>query len=372
MVAKYRKTSTTLIKGAKTLDRKYYTDKNIFFSELENIFYKNWLCVGRSNDIIKIGSYLTLSIGNESIVIVRNGKNLINGFFNVCRHRGTRICVEKKGKFSKTIQCKYHGWTYNLNGQLVGAPNMDHGDGFNKNDYSLHKISIKEWAGFIFISMSDKIEEDFDNFYNPIKTKFNEWQLEELNTIEKKEYLINANWKLVIQNYNECYHCPTIHPDLAKIHHFTSGENDLYEGPFLGGFMTLNDNMKSITKTGNLSSEPIPNVSKINHNRIYYYSLFPNMLISLHPEYVMYHTVIPISPNKCKATCSWLFLEGNNDQYNQNDAIEFWDKTNKEDWSISELSQLGIQSKKYIPGPYSSRESLLSTFDNYYLSKLNK
>ena len=176
----------------------------------------------------------------------------------------------------------------------------------------------------------------------------------------------------MIQNFNECYHCPTIHPDLAKIHHFTSGENDLYKGPFLGGFMTLNNGMNSITKTGNLSSKPVPGVSKTNLNRVYYYSLFPNILISLHPDYVMYHTVIPISPSECKVTCSWLFLKDNNDQYNQNDAIEFWDKTNKQDWNISELSQLGIKSKKYIPGLYSDRESLLHSFDNYYLSRLNK
>jgi Rieske 2Fe-2S family protein len=174
-----------------------------------------------------------------------------------------------------------------------------------------------------------------------------------------------------MQNFNECYHCPTIHPDLAKIHHFTSGENDLYKGPFLGGFMTLNNGMNSITKTGNLSSKPVPGVSKTNLNRVYY-SLFPNILISLHLDYVMYHTVIPISPSECKVTCSWLFLKDNNDQYNQNDAIEFWDKTNKQDWNISELSQLGIKSKKYTPGPYSGRESLLHSFDNYYLSRLNK
>ena len=370
MVDKYHKTATTLIKGAKTLDRKYYIDKDIFDLELENIFYKNWLCIGRSNEVSKKGKFIKFDLGSESIIIVRNDKNVLNGFFNVCRHRGTRICIEEKGSFSNTIQCKYHGWTYNLEGRLVGAPNMDNVDKFEKKDYPLHTVLIKEWEGFIFICLSDKAEE-FDTFYEPIKNKFNEWQLSELETIEKKDYLVKANWKLVMQNYNECYHCPTIHPDLAKIHHFTSGENDLYEGPFLGGFMTLNENMNSITKSGDLSSNPIPAVKKINLNRVYYYSLFPNMLISLHPDYVMYHRVLPISTNQCKVTCSWLFLQKNNDQHNKRDAIEFWDKTNKQDWNISKLSQLGIQSRKYSPGPYSGRESLLSTFDNYYLSKLN-
>jgi len=371
MVDKYHKTATTLIKGAKTLDRKYYTDKNIFDLELKNIFYKNWLCVGRSNEVSKKGDFIKFDLGNESIIIVRDDNNILHGLFNVCRHRGTRICSEKKGKFSNTIQCKYHGWTYNLEGSLVGAPNMDEVENFDKNNYPLHKVAIKEWEGFIYVCLSDKTE-SFDDFFKPLKNKFNEWQLSKLKTIEKKEYLVRANWKLIIQNYNECYHCPTIHPDLAKIHHFTSGENDLYKGPFLGGFMTLNDDMNSITQNGQLSSEPIPGMSKTNLNRVYYYSLFPNFLISLHPDYVMYHTVLPITTDKCKVTCSWLFFETNNDKHDKSGAISFWDNTNKQDWNISELSQEGIQSKKYSPGPYSGRESLLSTFDNYYVSILNK
>ena len=371
MVKPYHKTATTLIKGAKTLDGKYYSNETIFNEELINLFHENWLCVGRSDDIKKKGNYITFQIGNESLIIIRNERNHLNGFFNVCRHRGTRICIDEKGSFSKTIQCKYHGWTYNLNGSLVGAPNMDSVDDFNKSDYPLHSVLIKEWDGFIFICLSDK-PESFEIFYKPLKNKFNEWQLSKLKTIEQKNYTIKANWKLVVQNYNECYHCPTIHPELAKIHHFTNGENDLYEGPFLGGFMTLNEDKKSITNSGNLSSKPISGVTKTNLNRVYYYSLFPNMLISLHPDYVMYHTIVPVSPSECKVTCSWLFFKENDDKHNYSDAIEFWDKTNKQDWEVSELSQLGIKSKKYTPGPYSSRESLLSTFDNYYLSKLHK
>ena len=371
MVKQYHKTATTLIKGAKTLDGKYYSNAKIFKEELINIFYENWLCVGRANDVKKEGNYISFEIGNENIIIVRNKKSQLNGFYNVCRHRGTRTCIDKKGSFSKTIQCKYHGWTYNLDGNLVGAPNMDNVEGFKKGDYPLHNILIKEWNGFIFICLSDN-PENFENFYKPLKNKFNEWQLSTLKTIKQIDYTIKANWKLVMQNYNECYHCPTIHPELAKIHHFTSGENDLYEGPFLGGFMTLNEDKKSISKSGNLCSKPIPGITKKNLNRVYYYSFFPNMLISLHPDYVMYHTIIPLAPSKCKITCSWLFLEENTHHHNYDDAIEFWDKTNKQDWEISEQSQLGIQSKKYTPGPYSPRESLLSTFDNYYLSKLTK
>ena len=186
MVNKYYKTATTLIKGARTLDRKYYTDKNIFELEMKNIFYKNWLCVGRSNEVPANGDFIRFDLGYESIIIVRNNDTL-HGFFNVCRHRGTRICTQERGKLSNTIQCKYHGWTYNLQGNLIGAPNMDEVENFNKNNYPLHKVLVKEWEGFIYISLSNETE-SFDDFFAPLTNKFSDWQLSKLKIVEKKCY----------------------------------------------------------------------------------------------------------------------------------------------------------------------------------------
>ena len=367
----FKKTASTLSKDAKTLGREYYTSEKILDKEYEALFYNDWICSGRSSELSKVGQYKTIKIGKESIIILRNNNNKIVAYFNVCRHRGTRICNHNNGQFSKSIQCGYHGWTYDLNGNLIGAPHMNVVKNFKKINYPLHSVALKEWEGFIFINLAEK-PTNFEIYFSPILNRFKQWNISTLKTLETKKYNIEGNWKLVIQNYCECYHCPILHPDLAAIHNYMGGRNDLYEGPFLGGFMTLNNDKKSITESGNLSSKPIPGVTKRNLNRVYYYSLFPNMLISLHPDYVMYHTIIPVNPSKCKITCSWLFFEGGNNEHNYRDAIEFWDKTNKQDWKISELSQLGIQSKRYTPGPYSSRESLLSTFDNYYLSKLNK
>ncbi len=368
----FKKTAETLIKDAHTLEQDYYINPDILQKEYENIFLKNWICAGRSSDLKEKGQYKVINIGPESVIVLRGDDGELIAYYNVCRHRGTRICENESGQFSKSIQCKYHGWTYNLNGQLFGAPNMDAVDTFNKDDYSLHPVTIAEWDGFIFINLSDSPKK-FATAFAPLMNRFSHWDIADLAVHETKQYIVNGNWKLVIQNYCECYHCPILHPDLAAIHNYMGGHNDLYEGPFLGGYMDLNEDKESITASGQLCCPPLDGVKGDNLNRVYYYSIFPNMLLSLHPEYVMYHTVWPEGIDKCKVTCSWLFSKQTVDsgKYKTSDAIDFWDMTNKQDWYISELAQLGIQSKKYFPSPYSGQESLLAAFDKYYLSVLN-
>ena len=368
----FRKTAETLKPGAHTLGREYYTSSDILQKEYENLFLNNWICAGRSLDLAENGQYKVINIDTESVIVLRDENGDLKAHFNVCRHRGTRICEKAAGQFSKSIQCGYHGWTYDLKGKLIGAPHMDAVVGFKKEDYPLHSVALKEWEGFIFINLSDE-PEDFDSVFAPIKDRFSPWNISDLVVQGTKEYSVNGNWKLVIQNYCECYHCPILHPELAAIHNYMGGRNDLHDGPFLGGYMDFNDDKNSITASGELCCPPLDGVKDENLNRVYYYAIFPNMLLSLHPEYVMYHTVCPDGVDKCKVTCSWLFAKDvvESGKYNTKDAIDFWDMTNKQDWYISELSQLGIQSKKYSPAPYSGQESLLAAFDRYYLSELN-
>ena len=366
----FKKTASTLSKNANTLKRKYYISKKILNKEYEHLFYKHWICAGRSSELSSIGQYKTINIGKENIIILRDNNNKIVAHYNVCRHRGTRICKNKNGHFSKSIQCGYHGWTYDLNGDLIGAPHMDAVENFNKINYALHSVALKEWEGFIFINLSDK-PNNFEFYFSPILNRFKQWNISTLKTLETKKYNVKGNWKLVIQNYCECYHCPILHPELAAIHNYMGGRNDLYDGPFLGGYMDFNKNKESISKNGQLCSPILPQLEEKNKKRVYYYSIFPNMLLSLHPEYVMFHTVWPDGYKKSKVECSWLFEDDviNSNKYQLKNAVDFWDMTNKQDWHISELSQLGIQSKKYTPAPYSGQESLLAAFDSYYLKQ---
>ena len=370
-MSNFFKTADTLKQGSMTLSQKYYMDDSIFKKEMSNIFFNSWLCCGRSQDMSNSGDYKLFNIGNESIMILKNEHNEINAFYNICRHRGTKICTKKNGNFSKSIQCPYHGWTYDLNGNLRSAPNMDAVNDFNKSDYPLHGLRLAEWGGFIFINMGDA-PVDFSFEFSPLKNCFAEWEIEDLITLHSKSYDVNCNWKLIIQNYSECYHCPLIHPPLAYATPYMGGRNDMVSGPFLGGYMEMKSD--SITQNGKLCGPILGQLSKKNINRVYYYSIFPNMLLSIHPDYVMHHIVWPLSSDKCIINCSWSFSRkiNENSNFHPENAIDFWNRTNLEDWKICEQSYCGIKSKKYMPGPYSGQESLLAAYDEHYLSILNK
>ncbi|MBT5116265.1 MAG: aromatic ring-hydroxylating dioxygenase subunit alpha, partial [Candidatus Marinimicrobia bacterium] len=210
----FKKTAETLPKGAHTLERDYYVNPSILQREYHNIFFKNWVCVGRSSELTEVGQYKLINIDTESVIVLREKNGNLKAYFNVCRHRGTRICEKVAGQFSKSIQCGYHGWTYGLDGRLIGAPHMDAVEGFKKDDYPLHSIALAEWEGFIFVNMSNN-PNNFDTAFAPLFNRFSNWNISDLVVQETKEYIVKGNWKLVIQNYCECYHCPILHPDLA-------------------------------------------------------------------------------------------------------------------------------------------------------------
>ena len=187
------------------------------------------------------------------------------------------------------------------------------------------------------------------------------------------DYDVRANWKLMFENYSECFHCSPVHPTLVKLSPADSGANDLTAGAFLGGYMEVKPDYGSLTLSGNACAVPVGDLHGKEQHRVYYYSIYPNMLLSLHPDYVMVHTFWPESPDRTRIECEWLFhpdaetLPG----FNPDDGVDFWDRTNREDWHICELSQSGVASRAYTPGPYSPRESISAAFDREYLRTLD-
>ncbi len=357
--------------GAQPLERAYYASEEIFRAELERIFFNRWICIGRSEQISNAGDYFLYTLGNESMIIVRDRQGVARAHYNVCRHRGTRLCEASAGQLSETIMCPYHAWTYSLDGRLLAARLMQDTPGFDKADYPLFSANLVEWDGFLMLNMSQR-PEPFEEAYAPLINKWDAWRLGELRLGGHIEYDVHANWKLLVENYSECYHCPLIHPALTAISPPTSGRNDLLEGPFLGGYMDLEEDAQSMTIGGHTARPPIRGLPTAEHTHVYYYSLFPNTLLSLHPDYVMVHTMRPISPSQTHVTCEWLFEPEvmAQPEFDPSDAIGFWDMTNREDWHACEISQQGVQSRAYIPGPYAQSEGLLWTFDRYYRAAL--
>ena len=338
------------------------------------------MLVGHQSQLPAAGDYFTTMVGGESLVIARDKQNILHGFYNVCRHRGTRL-IETNHKpvcgHTAAIQCPYHAWTYSLDGKLIGAPHMEDVPGFDKGDYSLHAVNIGLWEGFIFVNLAAPQRDGWislEDWFVPLVGKFSHWNLPNLRPEKRIEYDVRANWKLIFENYSECYHCPGVHPALSKVSPYDSAENDLTEGPFLGGFMRINRG-KSLTMSGNTCAIPVGSDTQDAKEedrveRVFYYSIFPNMLLSMHPDYVMVHQLWPQAPDRTLIYCDWFFHPdaGRRDNFNADDAIEFWDMTNKQDWHVCELSQQGISSRAYEPGPYSSRESIPAAWDRFYLS----
>ncbi len=365
----FHRTTTSYKPGARTMPRERYTSEAILADERERIFARGWNCVGRASRLVKPGDFIVREIAGESIILLRDRAGTLRAFFNVCRHRGTRLCREESGHVRETIQCSYHAWTYSIDGRLVGAPQMQEVPDFDKADYSLHAAGLAEWEGFLFVNVGEN-PPPFEAAWRPVLDRFARYDLPSLVAGHRVVYDVHANWKLVFQNYSECLHCPTIHPKLASVLPYQSGANDLTEGPFLGGYMDIKPPNESATMSGRACGRLVSGeLSEEDRHRGFYYTLMPNLLLSLHPDYVNYYMLTPVAVDRTLVESEWLFHPdtladpGNNIQ----DGIEFWDLTNRQDWDIVEQSQLGISSRRYVPGPYSPRESVPAAWDREYL-----
>ena len=365
------RTIDSYVQGARTMPREYYHSPEILARELDRIFPRHWLCVGREERIAEPGSYFLQQLGAESVIVLRDRKGTPRAFYNVCRHRGTRICDVAEGRFSETIQCPYHAWTYATDGRLVGAPHMNEVEGFNKRDFPLHPVALTIWNGFLFINLTPDAP-PIEEVFAPLAGRFERFNLAALRSVKLIDYDVKANWKLIFQNYSECLHCPTIHPELSRLMPYTSGENDLVAGPFLGGHMQIAPGNQSMTITGRACGVPLGDLEAEDMQRAYYYTMFPNLMLSIHPDYVVYYRVWPLEPGRTHISCEWLLHpdSAKHPDLSPDGAVEFWDITNRQDWHVSELSHAGIASRAYAPGPYSPRESVPAAWDRAYLEAL--
>ena len=371
----FRPTATTYRPGSRTMPGEVYTSPVVFADEQERIFATQWCCVGRTATVARSGEYVLRTIAGESLIVLRDQQGTLRALFNVCRHRGTRLCREESGRFSETIQCPYHAWTYTTDGRLIGAPHMQDVAGFDKGDYPLHAAAVAEWEGFVFVNVADA-PAAFAEAWRPMLGRLARFDLPSLVVGHHSRYEVAANWKLVFQNYSECLHCPVIHPELAAVLPYQSGANDLVEGPFLGGYMEIAPPNESATTSGRACGLPIgAGVPAGERRRAYYYALFPNLLLSIHPDYVNYYLVQPVAPDRTVVESEWLFhpdTVAGRGPGSPREAIEFWEVTNRQDWDIVERSQLGIASRRYTPGPYSPRESIPATWDREYLRLMGR
>ena len=382
-----------------TLPARFYTDPDHFRREVEHFFFDKWICAGRTDQIPATGDYFLRDVCGESIIVVRNDEGGISAMYNVCRHRGTRICEQSCGTFAGSIQCPYHAWTYDLGGRLIGAPHMDDVDGFDRRDYPLRNVAVDGWDGHIFINLSASARVESRASYGetspkprqsprgeggsassrPLRAqlsslpeKFRPWGMEVLRLVHRTVYGVKANWKLIVQNYNECLHCPVLHPLLNKMHHYLGADNDPSQPTYCGGTMGFKEGIETLSMDGKLRRRYLPGLGETEKAMGSYFSIYPNLLLTLNPDYMMTVTLWPKAVDRTELVAEWHFHpdEIARPDFVFRDAIDFWELTNREDWHISELAQAGISSRAYQPGPYSGRETLLWDFDQVVLQEL--
>ena len=350
--------------GATTLPAAYYVGADYFAREMAALFGRMWICAGRAEQVERPGQFFIREVLGESIIVTRAPSGRVHAFYNVCRHRGTKLCTDHEGTFAGSIQCPYHAWTYDLEGRLIGAPHMEEVPHFRKDQYPLHQVHADVWDGHIFLNLA-RDPQPLPAQLADLPSKFKQWRMADLRLGRRIVYDVRANWKLLIQNYNECLHCPNLHPALNKLSHYLSGENEPLRATYMGGRMDLRPGVATLSMDGTCPRAFLPGLSAEDVRRVYYYAIFPNMLLSLHPDYMLVHTLWPIAPDRTINICEWHFQPETLAQpdFNASDAIDFWDMTNRQDWHVCELSQAGISSRAYTPGPYSNREDLLYAFD---------
>ena len=353
-----------------TLPSRFYTDAAQFDAEMERIFAGMWIHAARLEDVSARGAYVRIDVGSASVLIVGDGSDHPRAFYNVCRHRGTRLCVDSSGVFQGSIQCPYHAWTYDVTGRLVGAPLMDDVDGFDRDDYPLHSVPCEVWDGHVFIHLGQNAGPLADQI-GELPSRFAPWRMGELRRVRRVEYDVAANWKLIVQNYNECLHCPVIHPMLNRMHHYLGASNVPSTETYCGGAMGFKEGVETLSTDGRRRRQPLPGLSDADRAVVNYFAIYPNFLLTLHPDYMLTVTIWPQSPTRTRLVSEWHFHPDEivRPDFVFEDAIEFWDVTNREDWAISERSQQGISSRGYTPGPYSNREGQLWEFDQFILSR---
>ena len=331
-----------------------YIDPAVFEWERRHAFADSWVCLGRADELVTGDvTHQSVTIGDVPVLLTRVDGALA-AFANTCRHRGHELLDVGRTSSAHAITCPYHAWRYGLDGALISAPRMRDVEDFDPADHALVPVPVVQWRGWAMVNASGRGAPlplhlgDLDALVAP-------YAPESLRLGGRHEYVLSANWKVVAENYHECYHCPRIHPELCAVSVADSGDNWDRPGAWVGGSMVLKDGNETMSFDGRSGGALIDGVA---HDKVLYVGLFPNLLLSLHPDYVMTHRMVPLACDRTWIECSWFFPTAawDRDGFDPNYAIEFWDLTNRQDWAACESVQRGLTSPHFRAGPLAPNE----------------
>jgi glycine betaine catabolism A len=370
------------IKGLEqTLPSSWYYDEAIYRQEKERIFCREWFCAAREEELAAPGDYRVLDIAGESILLVRNRDRVLRAFYNVCRHRGARLCragdaptpgmaVQGGVIAGRSILCPYHQWSYDLDGRLIAAPHLGNLPGFDKSSIRLYPVGVECWGGFIFLHLTPAEARPFKEQLGEIPERIQRYPLSELRIGHSIRYEVAANWKSICENYNECYHCGGVHPELCSVvpafREAGGGALDWSSGiPHREGAYTF-------THSGKTARRAFPGLNADEQTRHKGEVIYPNLFISLACDHAAVFLLQPRGPERTDITCHFLFEphEIAKPNFDPMDAVEFWDITNAQDWSICESVQRGMHSRVHTHGYYAPMEDYSLDIRRYVKERL--
>lgn len=358
-----------------TLHRDRYVEQSGFDEEVDKVFTRQWFCVGRSNEIPEPGDHLVCDVAGESVLVTRTRSGDLAGYINLCRHRGSQLTaaagkpaqseVGPSGRFTGSIQCPYHAWTYSFDGRLRAAPFLDESDGLLKEDLPLHHVGAQVWGGFVWIHLDPDHANPLTDQFQDAEDYLANYPLDDLVTSARIVYPVAANWKAVVENYNECYHCGPVHPELVDLvpAFRQRGGSDLdWEGgiPHREGAWTF-------TASGTTNRRPFPGLSPEEQERHKGQLIYPNLMLSLSADHVAAFTLWPHGPAKTTVVCDFLFHpdETVRPDFDPSDAVSFWDVVNRQDWAVCESVQRGMTSRRFTTGFYAPMEDYSKDIRRY-------
>ncbi len=339
-----------------TLPGRYYTDPQVFALEQARIFEQMWFCAVRASDIPAPGSFRTVAVGTESVIISRNRRGEVRAFLNVCRHRGARICAEHStGSVARAFQCSYHAWTYDLDGKLIAAPNLTKMPDIDRVDYGLRVVPTREWLGYVWVCLADEpapfestvLQEVIDRLGEV--ANLDHYDVANLAVGRRITYDVAANWKLIIENFMECYHCATIHPELTEVlPEFASGYAAQY---FVNHGAEFGDGIKGFTIDGSAGVEPIPGIGDDQDRKYYAITIKPQVFVNMVPDHIIVHRMFPMAPDRTVIECDWLFVPSVvSSGEDISKSVELFDRVNRQDFDACELTQPSMSSRMYADG----------------------
>ncbi|GAA1964046.1 aromatic ring-hydroxylating dioxygenase subunit alpha [Amycolatopsis minnesotensis] len=338
-----------------TLPGRTYTDRETFTSEQERIFESLWFCALRGAELPSPGDFRTVQVGRESVLVSRGRDGALNAFLNVCRHRGARLCVEETGSVKRSFQCPYHAWTYGLDGKLVAAPNLASMPGLDRTAYGLNRVHLREWLGYAWVCLAADPPSFSDTVIAPVAERLGGteviegYEVGDLEIGRRITYDVKANWKLIIENFMECYHCATIHPELTEVlPEFADGYAAQY---YVGHGAEFGDEIAGFTVDGSAGFGKLDNVGEAHDRRYYAITVRPQVFVNLVPDHVIFHRMYPLAVDRTVVECDWLYSKdvvASGKDVSR--SVELFHRVNQQDFDACERCQPAMSSRAYAEG----------------------